>query len=1548
MGTGYKAFKKIGQEADRRSRERKRILESEKNNKKPWQITRNQFINEVAHYVDIFDSYPSDIKNHLKIVAEYESPLGGTNEFSLVKPSVTKAKYYAGIVHEALVKKALEEKMPILMEVINDYPNLKKAHTMKKTNVTINTAKTLSDLNQLPNVSVYKLADKGLQNIEEKEYVGENDITDANYAWQMTQLEYQQIKAIEKTGRPNVLDANDRREHEKIVEWALKQGKPVPSEVMKAYPYLQELQILPSPKKENSKNTLDLLTGNEWFKQHPEKILGEQYETTDRFGKAVTKVKGNVDNIIQGIDVPSVTIAEEPTEALATEIKEPLQQLMNDPDKKNNIERVITETKKANADKALRKLNGEKEPENDCPEGTFCFNDILKQYNKGISEDEIKAWIWYKRKTGGFNDEKVILNKKNGWSKFVIPINEISRYVNDWLKHGIICYQEGGYIPSVLYYAENIYERQSSLLKEKEDIISKYGQEQFDRQWNGLENVKPPKLTLADPVKENRLFIKPDSAFAKEIQITHLADGTPLSIYSAKQKGFVKGAAPLVDAFKEWLRTLPKNEFKKSSEWDIISYYLDGSNPSRHHDKAEKLRLKQNAKTEGDQFFVRFLAEALTREDQLKIEQIWNSRYNGYVEINYFKVPVAFTCSSTFKNKPLFIRSVQREGIGFINAQGSGCIAYDVGLGKTMTGILALAQAMEMGQCKRPLIVVPNQTYKNWLSEIRGVVDNGKVMLTGLIPQYQVIDLYNLGTDYIDQLKDDKGRVKPVPEFSISVVTYEGFNRLSFDDETWSEIGTELYGILNQGVDKKRDQQKLFERIDEMMGKGIKGGTIDIEDLGFDFAIVDEAHAMKKAFTQVKGEMKGDDESREKGSYDIRSGEPSMTALRGFMISQYIQRRNKMRNVVLLTATPFTNSPLEIYSILALIGYQQLEKWGIKNIKQFFDTFIKTSNELIINAKLKPERREVVLGFHNLIALQQLIYKFISYKTGEDAKIQRPNKIVLPLLNRREGDNIIPLPPEEQISTNLAMTAEQKSYMSDVENYVRGNTSLTNFCVNSHGYEDEESDGEAVNKGEALDEGHLSEDEQEGTRILRGMSFARQLALSPYLYACNPNHNPTYTEYIETSPKLKYVMECIRSVKLYHEEHDEEVSGQVIYMNAGVHFFPLIKEYLVRKIGYTEDEVGIIKSGMSSAKKEGIKERFLAGSVKIIIGSASIKEGINLQTRSTVLYNCWLDWNPTDVKQLEGRIWRFGNIFANIRIVNPLMEDSIDTFIFQKLQEKTSRINEIWYRAGKSNTLNLEEFNPAELKMGLITDPFALAELILMGEREKLQDEITGLNNQKKVLTDIAEQRDIFNKNIGHVKKVVDKYKPAKEEGQSRSIETVFKLFRDYLSDEDADHTYQDEIVFDQVRKANAAIKRGIEQILAPRGLDISFDLPKLTSQMDKEIEHIKTFMEEKTGDKAVKEKGNKIIQERIKKGYKPKTVAERVKQFASLNPKLLSELMVYDNSDEAKEKKIKQIKRGEELEASSDVIDELEALVRDMEEMDKIISELEELQNAA
>jgi replicative superfamily II helicase len=47
-----------------------------------------------------------------------------------------------------------------------------------------------------------------------------------------------------------------------------------------------------------------------------------------------------------------------------------------------------------------------------------------------------------------------------------------------------------------------------------------------------------------------------------------------------------------------------------------------------------------------------------------------------------------------------------------------------------------------------------------------------------------------------------------------------------------------------------------------------------------------------------------------------------------------------------------------------------------------------------------------------------------------------------------------------------------------------------------------------------------------------------------------------------------------------------------------------------------------MESGIAEAKKDNIKEGFLAGVVKVIIGTATIKEGVDLQNVGTVLYTC--------------------------------------------------------------------------------------------------------------------------------------------------------------------------------------------------------------------------------------------------------------------------------------------------------------------------------------
>ena len=111
--------------------------------------------------------------------------------------------------------------------------------------------------------------------------------------------------------------------------------------------------------------------------------------------------------------------------------------------------------------------------------------------------------------------------------------------------------------------------------------------------------------------------------------------------------------------------------------------------------------------------------------------------------------------------------------------------------------------------------------------------------------------------------------------------------------------------------------------------------------------------------------------------------------------------------------------------------------------------------------------------------------------------------------------------------------------------------------------------------------------------------------------------------------------------------------------------FNQVKSWMGETHKVKVDEVEIISSEINDTRKETIKEAFLDGVVKIIIGTATIREGIDLQKRGTVIYNCYPEWNPTDIRQLEGRIWRQGNQFQYVRIVMPLVQDSMDVFVFQ-------------------------------------------------------------------------------------------------------------------------------------------------------------------------------------------------------------------------------------------------------------------------------------------
>ncbi|MBO9703721.1 MAG: DEAD/DEAH box helicase family protein, partial [Sporocytophaga sp.] len=589
---------------------------------------------------------------------------------------------------------------------------------------------------------------------------------------------------------------------------------------------------------------------------------------------------------------------------------------------------------------------------------------------------------------------------------------------------------------------------------------------------------------------------------------------------------------------------------------------------------------------------------------------------------------------------------VQKAGIGRLTTKGVGLLAHEVGFGKTLSGILSMHEAMERGNAKRPLIVVPNDSIlKQWVETIFETIPGAKVNILG-----------NLGKEYDLSKFDNHDR-------EISIVTYEGFNNIGFSEEITQSLASKFSYISESELKSvnsisERDMQIEMQKEKEIEGKMKRGKIYDWEDFGFDHLTYDEVHNANHIVGKVKIE-----DRRFASDFRSQNQQTSKLGINTWMAAQYIQDKNNGRNVSLLSATPFTNKPLEYYSILSLIANKRLEESGYFNVNNFFETFMEADNDMEMDAKGDVKFKANVRRFKNNALFQQLLSEFIDMKGEEDnPQLKRPNRI-----NK-----------EYKIEQN-DLTFEQYQLLND------------------------------------------SFSEKEKGAILTHILNARLIAISPYLSPYYDEEQPTLKDFIENSPKLKLTMDLIRQNKM-----DLPETGQIIYSELAVAEFPKLKDYLISEVGYHKDEIGIITGATSKNQRINIQNDFNTGKIKVIIGSEAIQEGMNLQENTSDLYLLSLPYNFTSLRQTEGRAWRQGNKWENVRINFMLTNDSIDVFMLQKLQAKQSRYLEAMKKG--ANVVDISDINTQELKTSIITNPETRADIEIELMKKRIESDKNRLN----------------------------------------------------------------------------------------------------------------------------------------------------------------------------------------------------------------------------
>jgi len=91
-------------------------------------------------------------------------------------------------------------------------------------------------------------------------------------------------------------------------------------------------------------------------------------------------------------------------------------------------------------------------------------------------------------------------------------------------------------------------------------------------------------------------------------------------------------------------------------------------------------------------------------------------------------------------------------------------------------------------------------------------------------------------------------------------------------------------------------------------------------------------------------------------------------------------------------------------------------------------------------------------------------------------------------------------------------------------------------------------------------------------------------------------------------------------------------------------------------------------------RREDLKNRVLAGDIKLLLGTDAASEGLNLQRLGTLI-NIDLPWNPTRLEQRKGRIQRIGQARPEIWIANLRYRGSVEDRVHQVLADRLESIH---------------------------------------------------------------------------------------------------------------------------------------------------------------------------------------------------------------------------------------------------------------------------------
>lgn len=551
-------------------------------------------------------------------------------------------------------------------------------------------------------------------------------------------------------------------------------------------------------------------------------------------------------------------------------------------------------------------------------------------------------------------------------------------------------------------------------------------------------------------------------------------------------------------------------------------------------------------------------------------------------------------------NPEVKLRPYQKDAVARILFSDNCLLAHSVGAGKTYTMIAAGMELRRLGKSRKNLYVVPNALTCQW-SEL----------FHTMYPQADVLTvepktfLPKVRQKVLQRIRDE--------DFDGVIMASSCFDQVSLSLEYYKhQLQAELEAIgnarahpnANKGV-LDRKEHAIKKKIKDAMLETTEKNTVFFDQLGITTVFLDESHLYKNVPIKCSTNAAGINAN---GSKKCASMLEKLHC---------VQRKTGGRGVVFATATPVTNSIVDIYVMQLFLQSGALKLANLSSFDAWIHMFAQKSSDYEVDVRGKIKVVSRFTSIRNLRELSKMLSEVVDYYEKKEYNVPERNYHNIIIQKSRELQEILDALSER---------------------------------------------ADAIHRGEVpafID------------NFLRIAMEARLAALDARLL----------NEQIDVSEECKVSRCAKEVVRIYRETMEQKGTQIIFCdTSTPKKSFNIYDEMrrLLEVEGIPSHDIAFIHDADTDVRRSLLFDAMNKGNIRVLIGStAKAGLGLNVQTRLKALHHLDIPWRPADMVQREGRIVRTGNQNKQIDIFRYSVQDSFDIFSYQLLENKQKLISQL-------------------------------------------------------------------------------------------------------------------------------------------------------------------------------------------------------------------------------------------------------------------------------